>query len=716
MQPEQLYQVILQLAEQQSPQLARWMAPRRAVLLAVIGDALRQLDAPEPELDDYGDPIPTIVQTDTIERTFVMPRSKIKEATLKAQNLGLIVQSIDDVPVEELASLYRAATQERKRREYGDYQLPSLTPEEIRSAELRAEQTAPRWVRLTVSAPPAEAMAVGKAELLEGDQGRDETVLMDFAPQAWEQLKGAVPGQPFEVDFSQCDACGIRHKRKHIWLLNDGRVVGGQCAANLDLSRKLKTILGALDSFASWFSVSGQDEDEEFPSGPAGQGNTEDPVFLYTLADVIMRDTGGHVSRSKVEMGQAPVSTTDEVRAASMGAKGYGPTLKTVREETASGLAQRRYDDAVKVIQEEIEAGRADRFLEQIAVGLRTGNLKLLGVIAYAPEMVRRILANRQRVAQAASEFAYTPILAPDGPVATEAQIRQIAMDSDLEPEQLGAILGRKAGEIERALKKGQATKTLHKALSRFIPGRWLVEKIRSFENEWGWTYFLSLRRPDGARITWKSSSLPRAPLPEHLAWMTQSGVPEIKEGDTLQLLSASIGDIRDAKQIGDRLYPASRMINRVSAQLLSTAEADFIGPEGVAKRRRDHEMLRRARRIKESLSRLNNLVSLRPWFGEDSSYSGPWRKDRVTEEEAEIVREAIAPTLSKLRPAELVAFDRDTFGTTDDALRKAAEEGRIPPLEDPEYPIFALGSLTRLAALQNALEALKERFREWGR
>lgn len=405
-----LDQLLDQIHRQRYHKASRAEKKRRGVVSAFTPPAT--LDAPTAGEHDGGmtkddtrsTPVPTIVDAPVTTTTFIIPRSRLDKAQAKAAELGLQFRAMD-VGVSEVEHTLQVTAQDTKRKAMGlpASQVPTLSEWELRVINQRARAIAGDHVRIVVEAPKPTLYAVGKAEELPGVKG-PETVLSDLEAGAW-AAQGARIGEPYALDFQRCDICRRRVQRKTLWLLNDGRLVGGECADQLDLGHKLQAMLEGLQGFTRFAEGLAEGEDSAF----AGRGgDVEDPVLLYTLASVVVQRYG-YVSRRMQEEGKTMSPTTrDEILEFLHGRKPSPEIEAQVRTAFQSGAAGTAYEEALQATQAALALDPTNTFLGKVAAGLRTGNLRLLGALAYAPVLVERYRTERAQM-EAATEVVPGP-------------------------------------------------------------------------------------------------------------------------------------------------------------------------------------------------------------------------------------------------------------------------------------------------------------------
>lgn len=414
---DQLFDLIHQTAQAQGLALAPWMAARRSILVQVLNSLLEAEQAPAQATDQPT--VPILIEAPEVSTTqFVLPREKLALARAKAQALGLNI-GVEDIDTRELADTYTYQLQLSKQQFMDVPFLPALTDPEKEAMQARAAAEAPRWVRVTVDAPKPTIYAVGRAEQMESAKGTPETVLSDFEPGAWTELKGVLPGHPAHLDFRECDICGLNRRRKVLWLLNDGRIAGGECADQLDLGRKLQAMLGALQGFAVWARDQEGGDDGGF--GGSRRGDVDDPIKLYWLADRSVRRFG-YVSKKRAEERNIS-STSDDI--SQFLAKPDRATLDELRKAVQDGSAAALYREALEAVEAALLQPDASAFTTKVGAALRTGNLRLMGPMAYAPVLVDRLRNEAlARTAQAGQPGAWEPEigLKVTGPVTVDSR------------------------------------------------------------------------------------------------------------------------------------------------------------------------------------------------------------------------------------------------------------------------------------------------------
>lgn len=331
-------------------------------------------------------------------QTFVIRKDQVEAAERKARELGvgLELKAVDPrdlihtwPPYEETVYAFT-----RDRTGY----------EAARDAALAT--MAAGYVYATARAPQPAERVVGVAS------SEDSVVQFTVIPgeqDVW------TPERMDALDLTRCDACGIRHRRSKVYLVlrPGGSViqVGGTCAENMDLSKRVSNMLRAFKAFASWFGKISADEDWDTWGGGGGKGERGrvDPATALVLADALIA-TKGYVSRKASDEESGKLPTSELVKQLMLAKPG------TEAAAARASILERHGRDAEKLLAQGVAWAQAEQrkkdssFARNMIAALSTGSVKLLGFLAYVPAGIRRAAADQaERAARSAGVHAYAP-------------------------------------------------------------------------------------------------------------------------------------------------------------------------------------------------------------------------------------------------------------------------------------------------------------------
>ncbi|MEE8385866.1 MAG: hypothetical protein V3S01_08115 [Dehalococcoidia bacterium] len=290
-----------------------------------------------------------------------------------------------------------------------------------------------------------------------------------------------VPGADFKwtveamdaIDFKRCDRCNVRHDRIRVYMVQGQGQLGGSCAKSAaERLRSQVAFMNALGRMgAGW-------EDDGFHMGGAPKGT--DPGLLLALAEVSIQ-AHGYVKSS--EGGATKQDVLDMESVYRDGGRGFGAIQSALDGVDVVGL--------MAEAQAWLESLEDGDFRRNLTVALETGAYRLVAVLAYIPQGLRRAREDAAKAARKASSFPYDPT--------ADSLLARLETFS---PEEL-KLSKRDATKVFEGVapSKGGAAK-----LSKCLAGAWTVMSLRSFEGFYGLTTYATFERKDGARVTWKAS------------------------------------------------------------------------------------------------------------------------------------------------------------------------------------------------------------------
>lgn len=365
-------------------------------------------------------------------------------------------------------------------------------------------------------------------------------------------------------DFKHCDVCGKKIARKNIYVVEnlsgERRHIGGDCALNLDLARKVKRFFKALQELRAYLSSS-LDEDEGFCFGSSKEYPGSDPHTLYVLFEA-MRSRYGYVSGKAAREGTQPSTRergmdllwTSRRRVTSSTPSWVKDEIREARAEMAhfEAEAERRHDELeadVTVFVEEKWARSGDAFAANLRAAWNTGAWRLAGLVAWLPEGVAK---EQERKAANRAYTPYDPDLTPvtgADLLAWAAKYPQGVVDLGIEEKTLA-----------KAAKKPEANiaKALANKIERYVPGNWTVIRVGSFEGTFGTTYFFTMVREDGRSVTWRTTT-------PH----TTDGT-RVEQGKAYRIVSAGVKDVPKPRTLRTgAVVQDGRSIERASVVLV---------------------------------------------------------------------------------------------------------------------------------------------------
>lgn len=402
------------------------------------------------------------------------------------------------------------------------------------------------------------------------------------------------------VDFGHCDVCRTMRHRVRVFIVRrpDGSTfqAGGECAANLDLGRRLKSRLKAVYSFMSWLR-GGEDGVEDYFGSEKGAGYLVGEVLALAGADIRER---GYVSRRRSEE-TGEQSTKDAV---SWLLHSTSPAAQKARRQVVKEAPLVRLRAEARAWVDKLLADpKADAaFANNLDVALQTGSPRLLGFLVYIPEGIRRAKADAQRAKAAAKLFPYDP---EQWQPRVGADIARAMEMDEVDLEGLRDILGVKPGQLERALAKPDKalTKTLRSKLEKHLPGRWRVLRVNTSQGTYGVTTWVRLARSDGALVVWPAS---RSTVQITLGGVEYSA--SVEPGHIYWIGRAQVGKLGRQRVFRGVAQPRERYVKRVDLVPL-----DPYAMAGVTRQqvRRRVEYARRHQLVWEIATKLHDLASV---------------------------------------------------------------------------------------------------------
>jgi hypothetical protein len=420
--------------------------------------------------------------------------------------------------------------------------------------------SAAQYAHITVHAPAIEDRIVGVATI----EGSDDegNLLPRFAAVPGEESEWD-PERVVDLDFHRCDVCGKALSRRKVFLIKhmetgDVRQVGGKCASNLDLARKMRRQLKALRQLEAF--VTGAGDEDEIGFGGRGFDPGFDQRQVLVLADMMIR-THGYVSGSAAYHSDVLVSTKERVLEAwsllypspfSKQTRSDKEKAAELRAELAElGKDREELYEQAKAFVEEMYGRKVTDFSSNCRTALYTGSRKMVGFLVWIPAGLAKEASRRANRVERSGPW--TPSVPTTGE-GLDAYIGTWGRQNVL------ADLGLTDKAVDRALAKPDKalTKALSKKLDRHVPGTWKVARVRDFASDFGTVFFLTLYRvSDGAEITWKTST-PYTVEDER-----------VTSDSLIRIHSASVGEIPPARTVGDKTYQDGRRINRVKCSIV---------------------------------------------------------------------------------------------------------------------------------------------------
>jgi len=312
--------------------------------------------------------------------------SKGHEAAVRktAKELGI---EVDIRPVDPKSLYHTFPAYEKTAFAFG-YGEPTPRAAYQRALQSWAERKADRYLRVTARAPQPPERVVGLAVL---DEGVTIFYTLPGEDDPWTARRMK------QVDFRRCDLCHRRIARVKSYLVQreDGSifVAGGKCADNLNLAKRISNLRRAFKAFMGYVERSEDDWGAEY-GGFGSKGNVVDPGTALVVADLIIAQSGyvksdeggfGGVVSTKVELKELMLSKP--------GSKTYG-ILRKMLSSLPPGHREKlleRVNAWLDAEQKNAEKkGKDLSFVTNMKTAVASGNVRLLGFLAYVPEGLRR--------------------------------------------------------------------------------------------------------------------------------------------------------------------------------------------------------------------------------------------------------------------------------------------------------------------------------------
>jgi len=334
----------------------------------------------------------SISMLEEVKNDFIVPVSKLAKVQEKAKELGVRFTTSKPNPQHIYSEMEeKAITNEMRRHDLHRYEV-SLSIDTVNWLRQRAQELADENVIIHAIAPPVEDRVIALAK---DDHGESQLYNLPFGEPYWSEDNK-------DVDYRRCDICGKAIARNQIFVItgkrHGTRLVGGECAKNLNLANKLASMLDAFKMFGVAMDALGDEDD--------GYGHTaktaEDPGRLLLLSDIIIRKMG-YVSKKRAEESYPPVTSTALALEYVLSDRPSDvERTKEIWQEynrrAAAGDKAILLATALEFAKDFTErAKRNGNFntANQINVGLKTGSLKSLGALAWVASQLPEWMATR---------------------------------------------------------------------------------------------------------------------------------------------------------------------------------------------------------------------------------------------------------------------------------------------------------------------------------
>lgn len=422
---------------------------------------------------------------------FRISRTDLPKAVALATRLGVELEETD-IDREDLAE--RLDFQMFRNR-----QAP-FSPESYARADALLRQ----WVEVVVLAPRNEWSVVATAEQATGPV---MFFTVDRGAPYW------TPELMDGIDFKRCDECGRHTLRNKLFIVRKGdavRQIGGQCAVNLNLAKKMMNLLDTFCSFERLLSeegvsVMGHDVDDGFGGG-GRDINRERIPFVLLLAEECI-SVAGYVSRATAEARMVS-STADWLKCMLWDRTREKLSRDNDQWRNAARRDSKREGDAIVAeVLAWLDTQPDGEFVRNMRAAVEYGASKHLGLAVYAMSATRDWRAQKKCEMPA---FVYEH---------AETSPEDVAAMCGVSLEALGELLGHGGAKLKAPARK---------AIAKMLPGRWTLLVHTTVESEYGTSHLLQFQRQDGARVKWFASSRPDVML---------------KKGSEYLILSASVGE-----------------------------------------------------------------------------------------------------------------------------------------------------------------------------
>ena len=248
------------------------------------------------------------------ERTFWLPKEKLPEAEQAAKKLGLRLEILDN-SIEDLTSWMIWEIRRNVSGRDGEF----WSKEDREAVKKAAANMATKLAQIRIHYPEAEYSIIATAEMLSPDKTPTGLPMAKLTQSQsyWsdERIRS--------LDFQRCDECGVRSHRKYVYVVAKKHAdqyvqLGGSCAAQLDLSQKLKAMIKAVDSFSALARQFLVDAGYMEPAGSNGGMRLRQPLNISVYAKLTDFLCGrlGFVSGKQADMaeqrGDTSVRSTSE--------------------------------------------------------------------------------------------------------------------------------------------------------------------------------------------------------------------------------------------------------------------------------------------------------------------------------------------------------------------------------------------------------------------
>jgi hypothetical protein len=493
------------------------------------------------EIDEAGHVIEPSQEEEGPTASFTVARVHLGQVQGKAMELGV------DVDVQPMDPARLHVLWSRGSSRFVPWQrLQDSDPKKAERVRLAAEG----YAEITLRAPAIEDRVIGVATL-EGADDQNKPLIRFVGVPGEENIWGGDRIRDFT--FARCDVCGAKHHRHKVFLVQHKdtgaiRQIGGVCASNLDLAKKLSKILKALKQFEAWL----RDMGSEFEGGRCSSFHPGWDVYEVLVLAEMALTRHGYVSGKAAYENSGLVSTKETVAEWTGILHPVGQlTREKIRardelqaevEAFATKDVQKFYDEAKAFVDAKFTEDPTNEFASNLRTAFYTGSIKMLGFLVWIPAGLAKI-RSQQAVRKSGP---WTPSVPKTG-----AEFEAYCQEWD--KETVLASLGIDEKKAAKEMARAEITKGLFSKIEKHVPGIWKVCRIGHYEGQFGTTYFFSLvREQDGAEITWKSSR-----------GSTEDG-GAIRENDRLLIDSATVGEIPPPRTgHNGKTYQDGRLIQR---------------------------------------------------------------------------------------------------------------------------------------------------------
>jgi len=451
----------------------------------------------------------------TEEASFTIHRSHLDRVEAKARSFGLEVVATDVRPQTML-----------------DYWH---VPEAVRPLhKSRAEIAAAQLVHVHIQRPRHEERVIAVAVNEEGFPTFSDLPGESY----WDQDKIGI------FSFCRCDVCGKKIARKNVYIVEnlsgERRQIGGDCALDLDLARKVKRFFKNLQELRAWILGDGDEDDFGGFAFSSKQYPGDDPALLYVVFES-MRNRYGYVSgksarehvlRSTRERGMEFLSLARTRITPSM-RPDFVAEVRAAKRELLhfEAEAERRREEfeVVTAFVEEKWKSDGNAFAANLRAAWHTGAWRLVGLVAWLPEAMAKEQERRRMLT--AKPYEPEPVPATNAELLVwRERYPQAVVDLELEDK-----------IFERAAKKPDApvTKAVAGKIARYVPGDWKVCRVGSFDGMFGTTWFFTMiRESDMASVTWRTTT-PYTNLDQ-----------QVEQGKVYRIVSATLGEVPEPRTL----------------------------------------------------------------------------------------------------------------------------------------------------------------------